>query len=133
MSNTTKPPAAPQRAMTPEKGPLRWIVAAVVAAVLVLGFAAFLVVKPDREACKAAIGAEVDTMLANDKPIEQWEEPNADELRARVSWPCRFQSDAQLEAIGREVFSERFPEIMTRAFTEAFSGLGVDTPSAEPT
>jgi hypothetical protein len=31
------------------------------------------------------------------------------------------------------VFSERFPEIMTRAFTEAFSGLGVDTPSAEPT
>jgi len=94
-------------------GPLRWIVVAVVAAVLVLGFAAFLVVKPDREACKTAIGAEVDTMLANDKPIEQWEEPNADELRARVSWPCRFQSDAQLEAIGREVFSERFPEIMT--------------------
>ena len=46
MSNTTNPPAAPQRAMTPEKGPLRWIVAAVVAAVLVLGFAAFLVVKP---------------------------------------------------------------------------------------
>jgi hypothetical protein len=133
MSNTTNPPAAPQRAMTPRKVPLRWIVAAVVAAVLVLGFAAFLVVKPDREACKAAIGAEVDTMLANDKPIEQWEEPNADELRARVSWPCRFQSDAQLEAIGREVFSERFPEIMTRAFTEAFSGLGVDTPSAEPT
>jgi hypothetical protein len=51
-------------------------------AVLVLGFAGFLVVKPDREACKTAIGAEVD-----------------------VSWPCRFQSDAQLEAIGREVFS----------------------------
>ena len=41
----------PRSAMTPEKGPLGWgplgwIVAAVVAAVLVLGFAAFLVVKP---------------------------------------------------------------------------------------
>ena len=43
------------------------------AAVLVLGFAAFLVVKPTAKRAKTAIGAEVDTMLANDKPIEQWE------------------------------------------------------------
>jgi len=70
-------------------------VVAVVAAVLVLGFAAFLVVKPDREACKTAIGAEVDTMLANDKPNDERENTNrrhAGEESDRLTPPsiCRL-------------------------------------------
>jgi hypothetical protein len=90
------------------------------------------VVKPDRrEACKTAIGGVADTMLASDKPIDQWREPAAAELRARLSWPCRFQSDAELKAIGKEVFASKLPEIVVRALTEAFSGVG--DPSSQPT
>ena len=127
---TTTP--APQRALAPTpKSPAPYIVAAIAAAVLVLTAAVFLVVKPDREACKTAIGGVADTMLASDKPIDQWQEPTAAELRARLSWPCRFQSDAELEAIGKEVFASKLPEIMVRALTEAFSGLG--DPSSQPT
>ena len=125
---TTTP--APQRALAPTpKSPAPYVVVA--AAVLVLTAAVFFVVKPDREACKTAIGGVADTMLASDKPIDQWQEPTAAELRARFSWPCRFQSDAELEAIGKEVFASKLPEIMVRALAEAFSGLG--DPSSEPT
>ena len=72
---------------------------------------------------KTAIGGVADTMLASDRAIDQWQEPSAAELRARLSWPCRFQSDAELEAIGKEVFASKLSEIMAQAVTEASTGL----------
>jgi hypothetical protein len=50
--------------------------------VLVLGAIAWTVAAPDREACKSAVGKEIDAMLASNQPIESWKDDS--KLQAAV-------------------------------------------------
>jgi hypothetical protein len=83
--------------------------------------------------------AEVDRILASDVPTgDQAELKDDPAIRARVAWPCRFQSDAQIEAIGREVFAKRLPEFLIKRLGDAFSEpedavAPTPTPTAEAT
>jgi hypothetical protein len=121
------PPAAPKRQA-------RWpLIAGVIAiGVLVLGAIAWAVAAPDREACKSALGREIDAMLASNQPIENWEDdPKLQaRIKAKVTWACRFQSESDLESIAGEIIMARLPQILARSFDEAF---GNPEPTPEPT
>ena len=121
------PPAAPKRQA-------RWpLIAGIIAiGLLVLGAIAWAVAAPDREACKSALGREIDAMLASNQPIESWEDdPKLQaRIKARVTWPCRFQSESDMESIAGEVIMARLPQVLARSLGEAF---GNTEPTPEPT
>jgi hypothetical protein len=85
---------------------------------IVLG-AAFLVLKPDRDACVEAVGREVDAIIASDQPADA-SSFESEEVRSRLRWPCRFQYEQDMEAIGREVMASRWPELLAKGLSEAF-------------
>jgi hypothetical protein len=120
-------PAAPRRQP-------RWpLIAGVVAiSVLVLGAIAWAVAAPDREACKSAVGREIDAMLASDQPIDSWKDDRKLQARikARVTWPCRFQSESDMESIAGEIIMARLPQVLARSLDEAF---GQTEPTPAPT
>jgi hypothetical protein len=99
---------------------------------IVLGAIAWVVAGPDREACKSALGREIDAMLASNEPIENWEDDPKLQAhsKARVTWPCRFQSESDLESIAGEIIMARLPQILGRSLGEAF---GKTQPTQEPT
>jgi hypothetical protein len=79
----------------------------------------FLVLKPDRDACVAAVGREVDAIIASDQPADA-SSFESEEVRSRLRWPCRFQYKQDMEAIGREVMASRLPELLAKGLSEAF-------------
>jgi hypothetical protein len=121
------------RPARPNRRP-RWpFIAGVVAiGLIVLGAIGWAVAGPDREACKAAVGREIDAMLASNQPIDSWkDDPKLQaRIKARVNWPCRFQSESDMESIAGEIVMGRLPQILGRSLDE---GFGRTEPTQEPT
>jgi hypothetical protein len=133
MTDSTHGPDPNPAASAVPKRQARWpLIAGVIAiGLLVLGAIAWAVAAPDREACKSALGREIDAMLASNQPIESWEDdPKLQaRIKARVTWPCRFQSESDLESIAGEVIMARLPQVLARSLDEAF---GNTEPTPEP-
>ena len=66
------------------------------------GLAAYEVAGPDREACKAAISHRFDAFTA-----EEIRDMGRETFLRQVRWPCRFQSEEQINAIGDELSMEQ--------------------------
>jgi hypothetical protein len=81
---------------------------------LLLGLAGYLVVKPNRAECKAAVTQVFDQAMVSDRQVDEAA------VKAQVRWPCRGQSDADMKAIGSEVMAEQLPEILGKALEKAF-------------
>jgi len=132
-SNTQPPNSEPAAPIAPKRQP-RWplITGVVAIGLFVLGAIAWAVAAPDREACKSALGREFDAMLASNQPLDRWkDDPKLQaRLKAQVTWPCRFQSESDLESIAGELLMARLPQILGRALDETF-GKTETTP--EPT
>jgi hypothetical protein len=98
-------------ATVPPKSRSRWpLIAGVIAiGLVVLGAIVWSVGGPDREACKSAVGKEIDALLASNQPMDSWKDDSKLQARikTRVTWPCRFQSDSDLESIAAEVGGRR--------------------------
>jgi hypothetical protein len=71
-------------------------------------------------------------MLASNQPIDSWkDDPKLQtRIKARVTWPCRFQSESDLESIAGEIIVDRLPQIFARSLDETF---GKTEPTPEPT
>ena len=96
--------------------------AVVVAGVMVLALVGWVVAGPDREACRVAVNTELSTVLNTPGPVEESSLQDDAALRARLAWPCRFQSDAEMDDITRQVVNERMPEIFLKGLGDAFGG-----------
>ena len=96
--------------------------AVVVAGVMLLAIVGWVVAGPDREACRVAVNTELSKVLATDGPVGDPSLQDDAALRARLAWPCRFQSDAQMDDITRQVVNERMPEIFLKGLGDAFGG-----------
>ena len=91
------------------------IMGSLVLALILAGIWVF--VGPSRDECKAAVNQiMLSTMV--DEPVS---EPQATK---QLRWPCRFQSQAQKEAIATEVMSDQWPLLMAKGMSEAFKGEG---------
>ena len=97
----------------------RRIAAAVLLGVLLLGFAVWQVLQPDRDACKAAVNAEVTMALASDQTIEQWGKAHDADIKRRLRWPCRFQSEYKVKLIYAEVINLHMFDMFGKSFGEA--------------
>jgi len=121
-------------ATEPAKSRSRWpLIAGVIAlGFVVLGAIVWSVGGPDREWCKSAVGKEIDALLASNQPIDSWKDDSKLQARikARVTWPCRFQSDSDLESITGELIMARLPQSLGRSIDEAF---GKTDSTQEPT
>jgi hypothetical protein len=69
--------------------------------------------------CKAAINSEMTRALNANQQVEEWAPENDAAFKSRLRWPCRFQSDAEPEAISSEVMAAHLPEVFAK-------GLGID-------
>jgi hypothetical protein len=134
MSNSPGVPESLSAPTAPPKRQARWpLIAGIIAiGLIVLGTVAWVVAGPDREACKSALGKEIDAIMASDQPIDNWrDDPKLQtRLKARVTWPCRFQSESDLESIAGEIIMARLPQIFARSLDEAFAKT---EPTPEPT
>jgi hypothetical protein len=97
------------------------IIAVVLAGVLLLGATAYVVLRPDRDRCYAALDHQITTWLASSETLEALPEPSADAWRKELRWPCRFMTDAQLQSVMNQVMSAHMGELLIRGFTEAFA------------
>jgi hypothetical protein len=82
---------------------------------------AYLIVKPDRETCRNAINTEVTRALMEDKDVTTWATEHDAEVKKRLRWPCRFQSDIEMKTIASEVLGARWQELLAKGLEEAFN------------
>jgi hypothetical protein len=132
MTENAPEPGAPP--LVASKRRPRWplIAGVIVIGLIMLGTIAWVVAGPDREACKSAVGREIDAMLSSNQSIDSWKDNSKLQARvkARVTWPCRFQSESDMESIAGEIIMARLPQIFSRSIDEAF---GKTEPTESPT
>ena len=96
--------------------------AVVVAGIMLLALVGWVVAGPDREACRVAVNTELSTVLNTPGPVQGSSLQDEAAVRARLAWPCRWQSDAQMDDITQQVLNERMPEIFLKGLGDVFGG-----------
>ena len=76
--------------------------------------AAFVIVRPNHDECKAAINSVFIANLLNDEPMS---DAQAHQI---VRWPCRLQTKAQFEQITSEVAAENMGLLFAEGMADAF-------------
>jgi hypothetical protein len=65
--------------------------------------------------CESQLNAEVDAMLASPMPMEDWQADSSG------LWGCGFLTENKRREVGSRVMQIRGPEIMAKAFDQAFN------------
>ena len=91
------------------------IMGSLVLALILAGIWVFI--GPSRDECKAAVN-QIAMASINDEPVLEAQ------ATQQLRWPCRFQSQAQKEAIATEVMSGLWPLAMAKGMSDAFKGEG---------
>ncbi len=63
--------------------------------------------------CEDSLNNEIDAILASSAPMENWKP-------SKSMWSCRVLSENERREIGARVMVLRGPEIMSKAFDQAF-------------